>query len=177
MCRLRSDAPGFSASYRLPHYFQETQAHGRRPRSLTFDLNKQQLVLRRRLRFICISPLITGPRIATLGRLSLHRISFYMPAVSINRNSGPNVMMLSDLGLWLIGTGGVIVAAGFVGLAFSRNREQLPDPEENELHYPAVADLPITPFGRRTPEDRPNARRKASNSNEPSTERRLGGVT
>jgi hypothetical protein len=163
MCRLRSDAPGFSAFYRLPHYFLETPIGGPAPNL--------------RLRFICISPLITGARIATVGRLSLHRISFYMPAVSINRNSGPNLMMLSDLGLWLIGTGGVIVAAGFVGLAFSRNREQLPDPEENELHYPAVADLPITPFGRRTPEDRPNARRKASNSNEPSTERRLRGVT
>lgn len=68
-------------------------------------------------------------------------------------------MRLIDLGFWLIGAGAVIVAFGFIGLAFSRNREHLPDSEENEQHYPALADLPQSTFGRRTREEDERFRR------------------
>jgi hypothetical protein len=62
--------------------------------------------------------------------------------------------MLSNLGLWLIGAGMLLAIVGFIGLAFSRNRQGLDHANGEQLAPMAeqLAPISIDPpkrFGRR----------------------------
>jgi hypothetical protein len=63
--------------------------------------------------------------------------------------------MLAEPGFWLIVAGGLLVGGGFIGLVFSRNRDEVPpvldQTADDPVKLPAWFSTDNKAFGRATP--------------------------
>jgi hypothetical protein len=63
--------------------------------------------------------------------------------------------MLAEPGFWLIVAGGLLVGSGFIGLVFSRNRDEVPSDREqaadDPVELPKWFSTDKKAFGRATP--------------------------